>query len=497
MVVKIAGHPVPEVFLSTTETSASVQAALRRGEVRKIGPRLYTTNLVDEPATIVGRHLWPVLALLFPGTVVSYRTALTMKPTDGGTVFLTGPYRRQAELPGHAVRILQGPGALPGDMPVAQTLWISSEERSLLECLSIKRARGSESVAVPRAEMETILERRLAVKGEPWANRLRDQAREIAPLLGMQEAFTELDRLIGALLGTRRGRVSAPTAVARAAGEPYDGLRVERFSRLLAALRAWTPADRPDPVRSGPAFENLAFFDAYFSNFIEGTEFRVDEAADIVFRNMIPRGRPADAHDVLGTYRLVASGHEMGRSMVPVAGKWPEFEAVLVSRHQMIMQGRPEKRPGEFKEEANYAGDTDFVDPVLVKATLRKGLEMLPALPEPFQRAVYMMFLISEVHPFADGNGRLARAMMNAEMVAGGQRRILIPTSFRIDYIGGLRRLTRQDAPDTLIEMLDYAQSFTAAVDFTDYRTAELTLRECRAFETADDVRLRMPKSSV
>ena len=29
-----------------------------------------------------------------------------------------------------------------------------------------------------------------------------------------------------------------------------------------------------------------------------------------------------------------------------------------------------------------------------------------------------MMFLVSEVHPFVDGNGRIARIMMNAELVA-------------------------------------------------------------------------------
>ena len=35
----------------------------------------------------------------------------------------------------------------------------------------------------------------------------------------------------------------------------------------------------------------LAFYEAYFSNFIEGTEFDVIEAADIVFNNVIPRDR--------------------------------------------------------------------------------------------------------------------------------------------------------------------------------------------------------------
>jgi len=31
-------------------------------------------------------------------------------------------------------------------------------------------------------------------------------------------------------------------------------------------------------------------------------------------------------------------------------------------------------------------------------------------------RALLAMFIVSEVHPFIDGNGRLARLVMNAEL---------------------------------------------------------------------------------
>jgi Fic family protein len=39
-----------------------------------------------------------------------------------------------------------------------------------------------------------------------------------------------------------------------------------------------------------------------------------------------------------------------------------------------------------------------------------------------------MMFLVSEAHPFVDGNGRLARIMMNAEFVVAGERRVVFLT---------------------------------------------------------------------
>lgn len=72
------------------------------------------------------------------------------------------------------------------------------------------------------------------------------------------------------------------------------------------ALRDTLIERRPAPERDGDVNATLAFFEAYFSNFIEGTEFTVEEAAEIVFEGVIPQERPADAHEVLGTFRVVS-----------------------------------------------------------------------------------------------------------------------------------------------------------------------------------------------
>lgn len=257
-------------------------------------------------------------------------------------------------------------------------------------------------------------------------------------------------------------------------------------------MAGWTVRPRPDPLVSGPAFENLAFIDAYFSNFIEGTEFEVDEAAEIIFQHRIPRHRPEDAHDILGTYQLVGSPAEMSLS---AAGEFDALLTLLRRRHAVIMQGRPDKRPGEWKQESNRARLTVFVEPELVLGTLRQGFELFRSLAEPFARAVFMMFLVAETHPFDDGNGRLARAMMNAELISGRQRRILIPTAFREDYLLALRALSRERNPTPLLRTLDRAQAFSAAIEFTELQAALAVLRGCRAFENDPDARLRMPEA--
>jgi hypothetical protein len=222
------------------------------------------------------------------------------------------------------------------------------------------------------------------------------------------------------------------------------------------------------------------------------TEFELKEAVAIVYDGKQIPGRADDSHDLRGTYKIVSDLAEM----TTLAASPPEFLELLKSRHATIMEGRPEKRPGIFKEAANRAGDSLFVLPGLAAGTLTVGWEGVAQLDTSFERAAYMMFLVSEVHPFDDGNGRLARVMMNAELVSGGQSRIIIPTVFRDDYLGGLRQLTRNDDASVLIKSLRYGHDYTARVDFTSLDSATEILYATNAFnEPGSSERLRMPNT--
>jgi hypothetical protein len=61
----------------------------------------------------------------------------------------------------------------------------------------------------------------------------------------------------------------------------YDPEAIERFANLRAVLSDTIFPDKPCPLEDKLQFYNVAFFDAYFSNFIEGTEFEVKEALEI------------------------------------------------------------------------------------------------------------------------------------------------------------------------------------------------------------------------
>ena len=113
-----------------------------------------------------------------------------------------------------------------------------------------------------------------------------------------------------------------------------------------------------------------------------------------------------------------------------------------------------------------------------------------------------MMFLISEVHPFADGNGRVARIMMNAELVAARENRIIVPTVYRNNYLMALKALSQNGVTGALVRVMDFAQKYTAAVDFSDFARARLILDRTHAFADSNEadaagIRLVLPTPEI
>jgi len=480
----------PEVFVSTSALSKAAGAAVARGELRKIGSRLYTRNLTDDPEQLVRRSWYFLISSYFPDALIADRTALENKPAADGSVFLVSEGTREVELPGLTFRPRKGPPATDSDRIFPGGARLSSIPRAYLENMTPSRGRGGRvSRTLNRDEIEQRLDALARQQGEPALNKLRDDARALAGPLGLDAQFEELSALIGTFLGTRDVKTQSAVGAARAACNPFDPDRLELFEQLFSGLRDFVPSDRSTRGRSAEATANLAFYEAYFSNFIEGTEFSVDEAKEIVFEGVIPAERPEDAHDILGTFRIVSDVAEMSR--LPANAE--DFIDLLQERHARIMEGRPDKQPGQFKKKGNQAGNTIFVIPDLVRGTLDKGFGFVDALGEPLQRAIFMMFLVSEVHPFVDGNGRVARAMMNAELVAGGQERIIIPTAYRIDYLGALKAISQNKLADPVIRTLDLAQRYTHLIDWAQMTTAQTMLEETDAFAEGELARLKIP----
>jgi fido (protein-threonine AMPylation protein) len=166
------------------------------------------------------------------------------------------------------------------------------------------------------------------------------------------------------------------------------------------------------------------------------------------------------------------------------------------------MEMRQDKMPGQFKSKENRAGSTFFVAPELVLGTLERGFEIYRGLEVALHRAIFMMFLISEVHPFVDGNGRVARIMMNAELVAQDEQRIIIPTVYRNNYVSALKALTQTGKSTPIIQVLDFAQRYTSSIRWDSFDGARADLQSTHAFSDANEaedrgIRLILPKETT
>ncbi|MNQ12181.1 Fic/DOC family protein [compost metagenome] len=480
-----------EVIFASSDTAISRQLGKleETGQIKKIAPRIYTSNFNESADVIIKRNIFTILGKLYPGAVLSHRSALEFKPTTANQIFVTYTYTKKIELPGITIRFIEGLPAIDGDNPFSGELFVSQQERAFLENLQSSRQVGPTSKTITLPEIESKLEQIVQVKGEDGLNQFRDKAREIANKLGMQSEFEKLNKLISALLTTKPSKIlTSPLAVARALGNPYDKHRLELFEKLFIELQQQPYKDSQDINTETSSFRNFAFFEAYFSNYIEGTIFEIEEAKSIIQTETPIPNRDEDSHDILGTYRLVSNQKEM--STTP--SNPDELLNILQYRHQILLGARISKKPGQFKDKNNRAGETHFVDHNLVRGTLIKGFDYYQALKEPFAKSAYIMFMISEIHPFLDGNGRIARVMMNAELVKANQTRIIIPTVYRDDYLGALRRLTRNDDPAVYIKMLQRAQEFSATLTANDMHTLENHLTLCNAFKEHDEAKLKI-----
>ncbi|MCS3743394.1 MULTISPECIES: Fic family protein [unclassified Rhizobium] len=487
---------IPDFIVSTTATSLQISRAVQAGKLRPLGSRLFTSHLSGDPAELVRRNVWKIVPLYFPDAVIVDRTALEMKPAGDGTVFLDAGSKRDVELPGITLRARVGVGRVVGDFPMRDSLYCSSRARAFVENMVSSRARTGVSRTASRVEIEEHLTKYLRTNGEAGLNLLRDQIKDAGRVLGLVKESNDLDTIIGTLLGTRDVKLSAPSAIAHATGMPFDHKRVDLLNSMYDVLRARAPQSPRIAHLNGSSAVHMAFFEAYFSNFIEGTEFEVEEAEDIIFNGAIPPERPADAHDIQGTFAVVSNPDDNGRT----PKNFEEFLELLKQRHQRIMEGRPEKKPGEFKSSGNKAGATIFVRPEDVVGTLRQGFDIYQRLEAPLDRAIFMMFMVAEVHPFADGNGRSARIMMNAELSAGNEARIIIPTVYRSNYLEGLRLMSNYGNPDTLLKTLEFGQRYSHAIDWTTLPGAMALLSKTNAFvlpEVGDreGIRLRLPRA--
>ena len=486
-----------EIIFSSSDSGISkkIAKAEKEGKIRKIAPRIYTSNLRDSVEYIIKRHFFDILKWRFPNAVISHRSAPELRPTESGNFFLTSNYSKKiTDLRGITLIVMEGKPALESDVNLGG-IYASSEWRWVLENMQISRKKGGESKTFPIEHIENKLEKIIIREGEEGINKFRDKAREIAEKLGFDDEFKKLNSIISALLNTHSVKsLTSSSAKARATGMPYDANRVEMFEILYDRLKDYYFPERPEKNTSEDSFRLFSFFEAYFSNYIEGTKFIVEDAKKIVDTGIAIPKRIKDSHDILGTFQIVSNSYEM--SITPTTAE--NLIDILKHRHLTMMLGRAEEvNAGEFKRKNNQAGNTEFVDFTLVEGTLKQGFKYYTALNDPMAKAIFMMFMVSEIHPFTDGNGRISRIMGNAELFKSGLSKIIVPTVYREDYIMSLKKFTNRKEPDTFIRVMDKLQYFSNNIFGNNFDELNNYFKATNAYKEPSEGKLKIVERSM
>ena len=204
-------------------------------------------------------------------------------------------------------------------------------------------------------------------------------------------------------------------------------------------LKAELDAQRPLATRAIAALRHYYDIElTHTSTAIEGNTLTASETSEVIEHGITVGGKPLrdhlevlDHHDALGWMRDLA-----GRDT-------PLGETTVTELHRrVVLRSRPEIAGMYSELRRRIAGSAVvFPNPAKVPtlmAELGDWLHTIDASPATAFEAHYRLV---SVHPFADGNGRTARLLMNLILMRAGYPPVAIRQEDRRAYLDSLERV--------------------------------------------------------
>jgi len=288
-------------------------------------------------------------------------------------------------------------------------------------------------------------------------------AGRLAGALRRMERPDMADEIAGTMKGAGYDvRESDPFAPEQAFGAAPGAASpiVSRLNLLWEAFRAPVLAAFPDAP--GKPLDRQAYLrfvddiyqsDAYHSLSIEG----YSVTPELIERVRAGAWNPDD-HD----------GDRHSRDALAARGYWQAFQRVRETVERIISDGEagalvrgahrewyrelfqpcvaagliPPAALAGYRSNAVYMRGSRHVPPrwEVVRDAMPALFDLLEREPEPCVRAVLGHWLFGYIHPYPDGNGRMARFVMNAMLASGGYPWTVIRVQDRDAYLAALER---------------------------------------------------------
>lgn len=208
------------------------------------------------------------------------------------------------------------------------------------------------------------------------------------------------------------------------------------LARSIAGKKAELDAHRP---LWGPALKALEhYYDVeltYTSNAIEGNALTHSETALVIEKGITIGGKSVAEHlEAQDLHAAVRFMRELAR------GERPVREADVVDLHRrVVLRSKPEMAGVYARLPRRVAGSAHvFPNAVKIPDLMTAFGAWLEAAPDSYPAAFEAQLRLVAIHPFADGNGRTARLLMNLILLRAGYPPIAVRPADRKAYIDAL-----------------------------------------------------------
>ena len=206
----------------------------------------------------------------------------------------------------------------------------------------------------------------------------------------------------------------------------------ERVASAKARLDALRPL-------SGPGLAALSsWYDVeltYTSNAIEGNTLTRGETALVVEKGITIGGKPLRDHlEAVGHWDALEYARSLARQDRPVR------ETDIRQIHALVIGRIDPAEAGRHVGHQRLISGTALLPPAPAQVVPMMGDlgQWFGAAPATAGTAIAAHERLVSIHPFADGNGRTARLLMNLLLLRGGYPPVVIGPEHRVAYIDAL-----------------------------------------------------------
>ena len=121
--------------------------------------------------------------------------------------------------------------------------------------------------------------------------------------------------------------------------------------------------------------------------------------------------------------------------------------------HKLFYEKIDSEKAGKYRTSQVIitGSDVELPKPEELDKKMHEFILQLPKLKaelHPVEYAAMVHIIFVNIHPFADGNGRVARLLMNLALLQSGYNIVVIPPVVRADYISALQETNKGNNTD-------------------------------------------------